>query len=214
MFAPPGSAGFCCTEKLVRLPTYSDALWTAVHYVDRSAVALACWWLGILNPFHISIFSQSMSLSIQRVRRKYNMIAIFSSEIYAVLMPMCHRFVLSLCLLILFQHRRTYYSVCLSARNGAEARGGGLWLLVWEWQHAVRAEPLPVREAEGVRGRFPGRLYCRGNRPDKGMVLHAAGSVHGSLWPSSVQKPHLPRSGSGGVSVHNLFVFSMWLFRI
>jgi len=107
----------------------------------------------------------------------------------------------------LMQHRQLDYSVAVSSRNGAKARTGSLRLLVRERQHAVRAKPLPVWEAERVRGRISWWFHCRGNWSDARLVLHSAGFIDRPLRQSSFQKPHLPWTCSCCVSALHLPVF-------
>ena len=61
-------------------------------------------------------------------------------------------------------HPVSLWQRCLTASDG------GLWLLVWEWLHALCAGPLPLWESQGLRWRFPSRLYRRRYRPDQRMV--------------------------------------------
>ena len=70
---------------------------------------------------------------------------------------------------ILFQCRQDDNSVQDGQGSVAES-DRGVWLLVWEWQYALRPVPLPLWKQEGIWGCLSGWLHFWGHWPDKRMV--------------------------------------------
>lgn len=72
------------------------------------------------------------------------------------------------------QHWQSYNTIPVWEGRSAEGHGG-VWLLVWERQHALRPGSLSFWEQEGVWGKFSCRLHRWRNWPDQRMVswMHA-----------------------------------------
>ena len=71
-------------------------------------------------------------------------------------------------------HRRHHLALLLRRDDEADPRGPRL--LVRVRRHALRPEPLPLREQGALRRAFPRGLHLRVHRPDPGMVLHPRGA--------------------------------------
>ncbi len=81
-------------------------------------------------------------------------------------------------------HRRRHLHRC-PARRARTAASAGDRRLVRLGLDAVRPVGCAAPQPGGVRGRLPGAVHLRGDRPDPRLVLHADGGRHAGVRPKS-----------------------------
>ncbi len=92
-------------------------------------------------------------------------------------------------------HRRPHVEMLLRRHHEADPRGSGL--LVRVRRHALRAEPLPLREQGALRRALPRGLHLGVHRPDAGLVLHPGRPGRRALRQAGLPQRHRQRAHPG-----------------